>query len=102
VGKKRVITEKDIKELVLPGQGEVLGVVVQLLGYDRLLVKSTDGYTRICRIRGKMKRRVWIKEGDMVLIAPWDFQQDERGDVMWRYTRAQADWLRNHGYIKTG
>lgn len=102
MGKKRVITEKDIRELVLPGQGEVLGVVVQLLGYDRVLVKGTDGQTRICRIRGKMKRRVWIKEGDTVLIAPWDFQQDERGDVMWRYTRTQADWLRNHGYIKAG
>jgi len=101
VGKKRVITEKDIKELVLPGQGEVLGIVVKLLGYDRLRVKCTDGYTRMCRIKGKMKRRVWIKEGDTVLIAPWDFQQDEKGDVMWRYTHAQTDWLRNHGYIKT-
>ncbi len=100
MGKRKVITEKEIKRLVLPGLGEVLGIVVRLLGYDRILVKCTDGHTRTCRIRGKMKRRVWIKEGDTVLVSPWDFQRDTRADVIWRYTDAQAEWLRKHGYIK--
>ena len=46
-----------------------------------------------------MKRRVWIKVGDIVLMAPWDFQADTRGDILWRYTQNQADWLRNQGRI---
>ena len=100
MGKKKVITEEELKELVLPAEGEVLGVAVQMLGFDRLLVKCTDGHNRLCRIRGKMKRKVWIRVGDVVLVAPWDFQGDQRGDVVWRYTKGQADWLRRNGHIK--
>jgi len=99
LGKKKVLTEEELKELVLPGEGQFLGIVDQMLGYDRLKVKCADGHERLCRIRGKMKRRVWIKTGDVVLVAPWDFQYDSRGDILWRYTESQAEWLRRKGYL---
>jgi len=99
-GKKKVITEEELKEEVLPGEEELLGIVVRLLGYDRVLVKCADGNTRLCRIRGRMKRRVWIKVNDTVLVSPWDFQSDRRGDILWRYTQAQAEKLRSGGYLK--
>ena len=99
MGKKKVISEEEISELVLPSENEVLGVAVRLLGFDRVLVKCQDGYERLCRIRGKMKRRVWIREGDVVVVSPWDFQSDKRGDVTWRYTHAQAEMLRKRGYL---
>jgi translation initiation factor 1A len=53
----------------------------------------------VCRIRGKMKRRVWIKVNDTVLVAPWDFQTDSRGDILWRYTESQSNWLRSQGRL---
>lgn len=99
MGKRKVISEEEIHDMVLPTTSDVLGVAVKLLGFDRLLVKCQDGHERLCRIRGKMKRRVWIREGDVVLVSPWDFQSDARGDVFWRYTRGQADWLRKKGYV---
>jgi translation initiation factor 1A len=99
LGKKKVLSEGDIGELTYPGQGELLGVVTKLLGFDRIQVKCQDGKDRLCRIRGKMKRRVWIREGDIVIVAPWDFQTDERADVVWRYTHAQADTLRRKGIL---
>jgi len=99
VGKRKVISEEELKEMVLPSGPDVLGVVVKLLGYDRALVKCQDGYERVCRIRGKMKRRVWIRRGDVVLVSPWDFQKETRGDIIWRYTRNQAEWLRKEGYL---
>ncbi len=99
MGKKKVLSEGDLREMVMPGEGQMLGVVTQMLGCDRLMVKCGDGHERVCRIRGKMKRRVWIKVGDIVLMAPWDFQADTRGDILWRYTQNQADWLRNQGRI---
>jgi translation initiation factor 1A len=43
---------------------------------------------------------VWIREGDIVLVSPWDFQADERGDIFWRYRKNQSEWLRNKGYLK--
>ncbi len=99
MGKKKVISELEISELRLPDPGEVLGIVTQMLGYDRLFVRCVDGHDRLCRIRGKMKRRVWIKLGDVVIVAPWDFQSDSRGDITWRYTRGQVDWLKRNGYL---
>ena len=99
LGKKKVLNEGSISEMVYPGQGEVLGVVTKLLGFDRIMVKCQDGAERLCRIRGKMKRRVWIREGDIVIVAPWEFQTDKRGDVVWRYTHAQADNLRRKGIL---
>ncbi|MGQ9625135.1 MAG: translation initiation factor eIF-1A [Candidatus Bathycorpusculaceae bacterium] len=99
MGKKKVITEEELSEMVLPSENDVLGVAVKLLGFDRVLVKCQDGRERLCRIRGKMKRRVWIREGDAVLVSPWDFQSDSRGDLIWRYTHSQADLLRKKGYL---
>lgn len=99
MGKKKVLSEGDLREMVMPEEGQQLGIVSQMLGYDRLMVKCSDGHDRVCRIRGKMKRRVWIKVGDIVLVAPWDFQGDSRGDILWRYTESQANWLRSQGRI---
>ena len=99
MGKKKVVSETDFQNLMLPATTDVLGVAVRMLGFDRILVKCQDGHERMCRIRGKIKRRVWIREGDIVLVSPWDFQSDSRGDIIWRYTRGQADWLRKKGYL---
>ncbi len=99
MGKKKVITEENLDNMVIPSKNDVLGVATKLLGYDRILVKCQDGHERICRIRGKMKRRVWIRLGDIVLVSPWDFQTESRGDLIWRYTRGQADYLRQRGLL---
>lgn len=99
MGKKKVLSEGELNQLVVPAAGDILGVAMKLLGFDRVLVKCQDGNERLCRIRGKMKRRVWIRESDIVLVSPWDFQSDKRGDLIWRYTRAQAETLRRKGYI---
>jgi translation initiation factor 1A len=99
LGKKKVLSEQELKKVVLPSANDIFGVAVKLLGYDRILVKCQDGHERLCRIRGKMKRRVWIREGDIVLVSPWDFQTDKRGDLIWRYTRAQAEQLRTEGHV---
>jgi len=99
LGKKKVVSEVEMQNMVLPVANDILGIAVKLLGFDRIMVKCQDGHERLCRIRGKIKRRVWIREGDIVLVSPWDFQSESKGDVIWRYTRAQADWLRKNGYL---
>ena len=100
MGKKKVLSEEEIHEqLILPAKTDVLGIAIKLLGFDRVLVKCQDGQERLCRIRGKMKRRVWIREGDIVLVSPWDFQSDKKGDLIWRYTRAQSEILRKRGFL---
>jgi translation initiation factor 1A len=99
LGKKKVLSEGELNKMVYPSQNDILGIATKLLGYDRIMVKCQDGHERLCRIRGKMKRRVWIRVGDVVLVSPWDFQVESRGDVFWRYTRAQAEDLRRRGLL---
>lgn len=100
MGRRKVKSEEEIKKMMLPVANDVLGIAEKMLGYDRILVKCQDGHERLCRIRGKMKRRAWIRLRDIVLISPWDFQSDKRGDIIWRYKRNQAEWLRRKGYLK--
>jgi translation initiation factor 1A len=99
MGKEKVLSERNLRQMVYPSENDVLYVVQKMLGYDRVLVKCQDGHTRVARIRGKMKRRTWIREDDIVLVSPWDFQGDERGEIFWRYTSNQVDRLRREGVL---
>ncbi len=99
LGKKKVLSEGELSELVLPAQTDVLGVAIKLLGFDRILVRCQDGHERLCRIRGKMKRRLLISEVDVDLNYNREFQSDKRGDLTWRYTKAQAEMLRKRGLL---
>lgn len=99
VGKRQVKSESELKKIRLPEEGEMFGRVLKILGGDQLLVKCTDDITRRGRIRGKLRRRIWIRENDIVIIAPWDFKQTERGDILWRFTLPQVDWLKQNDHI---
>jgi translation initiation factor 1A len=100
MGKRKITNEGNLENMVLPAASDVLGMAVKMLGADRIMVKCQDGKERLCRVRGKLKRRVWIREGDIVLVSPWDFQSDKRGDIFWRYRKNQSEWLRNKGYLE--
>ena len=98
LGKRKVLNEAALKEMVMPGQGQLFGQVIKLVGGDNIIVKCTDGKVRTCRIRGKIKRRMWIRDGDLVLVAPWDFQSD-KADIIWRYISAHADKIKQAGHL---
>jgi translation initiation factor 1A len=80
-------------------EGEILGTVTKMLGASHFTIQCMDSKTRMCRLRGKMRKRVWIREGDIVIVVPWEFQ-DEKGDVIWRYTGMQVNWLQRKGYLE--
>lgn len=84
----------------MPREGEILGMIEEMLGGGRFRIKCKDGKRRICRVSGKFKRRQWIRPGDLVLVRPWEVQEDERGDVIWKYRRAEAEWLRRKGFTE--
>lgn len=99
MGKRQVKNESELKKIRLPEEGELFGRVLKMLGGENLVVKCLDGITRRGRIRGKLKRRIWIRDNDIVIIAPWDFKSDERGDILWRFTLPQVDWLKQNDHI---
>ena len=73
-------------------RGEIYAIADQLLGASKVRVMCQDGKARLARIPGKLKKRTWIKEGDLVIIRPWSFQ-DAKSDVVFRYTNTQATYL---------
>lgn len=84
----------------LPKGKETLGILEQRLGGSRMRVRCMDGKTRICRVPGRLKKRLWVREGDILMIEPWLLGGDEKGDVIYKYTRNQAEWLRKNGHLK--
>jgi len=72
-------------------------VVQDLCEMGKKLVKS-EGDIR----RSMMMKRNWVREGDVVLVSPWDFEYEDKGDIIFRYTQNQAYWLRDKGFLKIG
>ena len=83
----------------LPKGNEVFGIVEQRLGASRMRVKCLDGKTRICRIPGRLKRYLWVREDDLVLVEPWE-NSPEKGDIVFKYNANQVEWLKQKGYLK--
>lgn len=69
-----------------------------MMGANHIRVRCIDGVTRMGRIKGKIKKRVWIREGDTLIVIPWSFQ-DEKCDIVYRYLKPQVDWLRRNKYL---
>lgn len=83
----------------VPRDGEVFGVVTALLGGSRMRVDCKDSKERICRIPGKLRNRIWVKEGDVVIVEPWEIEGDSKGDIVWRYLPLQVRVLRDRGIL---
>ena len=84
----------------LPRNKEVLGILEQRLGGSRMRVRCLDGKTRICRVPGRLKKSLWVREGDVLLIEPWEFGGDEKGDVIFKYRLNQVNYLKRKGLLK--
>lgn len=91
--------EPEIIRVRLPRGREVLGIVDQLLGLRKMYVRCLDGKTRMCRVPGRLRRSMWVRQGDVVIIEPWEYD-DKKGDILFDYRRSQVDWLRKKGYLK--
>jgi translation initiation factor 1A len=84
------------RELLLKEEYQEYGLVENLLGDCRLSVLCSDSTTKICHIRGKFKRRVWINVGDTVLVSLRDFESD-KGDIIHKYNPEEAIMLKTKG-----
>jgi translation initiation factor 1A len=69
-----------------------------MLGNGRLEAMCFDGVKRLCHIRGKLRKKVWINTSDIILIGLRDFQ-DEKADVILKYTADEARQLKSRGEI---
>ena len=96
------LEEQQILRVRLPINKEVLGMVQQRLGGSRMRVLCLDSKERICRIPGRLRRELWVRENDVVIIEPWELGGDAKGDVVYKYrSKAEVEFLRRKGYLKS-
>ena len=90
----------EIVRVRLPKKGkwEMFGCAELMMGANHIRVRCFDGVNRLGRIKGKIKKKVWICEGDILIVIPWNFQ-DEKCDIIYRYTDPQVEWLRRNNYL---
>ena len=92
--------ESQVIRIFLPRGLQCFGILDQRLGASRMSVRCLDGKKRVCRIPGRLKRQLWVREGDIVVVEPWELSGDEKGDIIHKYTKAQVEFLKNKGYLK--
>ena len=83
----------------MPRPPELLGIVSQRLGGNRMEIKTTDGKIRNCRVPGRFKRKFWLRPGDFVLITPWP-DDDHKGDIVFQYQKNIVYQLKKKGMTK--
>lgn len=85
---------EEVGRLPLPrkSRGESFAIASRLLGAARIQVMCDDSVSRMGRITGKMKKKMWIREGDLLVVRPWGFQEG-KADIIFRYSRTQAQYL---------
>lgn len=72
--------------------------VVKMLGNGRLEAACFDGSKRLAHIRGKLRKKVWINQGDIILLSLREYQ-DEKGDVILKYSADEARSLKAYGEL---
>ncbi len=83
-----------------PREKQLLGIVDIRLGYGKSRVRCTDGKTRICKVPGALKRRLWVRPGDTVLIEPWELEGEKKANILYKYRPHEAAWLKRNDYLK--
>ncbi|KAG0415525.1 hypothetical protein HPB47_007306, partial [Ixodes persulcatus] len=95
-GKNENETEK--RELVFKEDGQEYAQVIKMLGNGRLEAMCFDGMKRLCHIRGKLRKKVWINQGDIILVGLRDYQ-DAKADVILKYNPDEARNLKSYGEL---
>ena len=78
------------RELFLKEEGQDYAQILRLLGQGRVEANCFENNTkRMCTIRGKLRNRVWINAGDIILISLREFG-DDKADVIHKFYPEEA------------
>ncbi len=95
-GKKQ--NQQEDRELQYKGESEEYAQVIKILGDGRFECNCADGVKRIAHVRGKMRKRIWIANGDIILVSLRDFEP-EKCDVVEKYKEKEVAKLKKAGEI---
>jgi len=97
--KKQEQLQNEIRRVKMPRNQQTFGIIEQRLGGTRMKTRCMDGKTRTCSVPGKYKRTLWLREGDIVLVEPWEYQKDTKGNIIFKYRKNQVEHLKRKGHL---
>ena len=97
--KKSNASSPIIKRARTRKHGQLYAVVREMSGGSRMRAHCEDGLTRMIRIGGKLKRRMWCRVDDLIIVQPWVIQEDKKADLVYRYLPAQRNWMKRNNKI---
>jgi len=95
---KEIPVIKRVKMPYVPRE-EMFAVVREMTGGSRLKALCEDGKTRMIRIRGRLKKKMWVRPYDYIIIKKWAVQADSKADLIYRYTKTELNFLLRKGLI---
>lgn len=81
-----------------PKGDEFIGIVDKRLGGSRMYVRSVEGTELMARVPGRVKKFLWIREGDIVLLQPWELEEG-RADLIYKYKPNEVKVLEKKGML---
>jgi len=91
--------EEKVTRVPLPRGREVIGIIEQRLGGNKMMVACLDGKSRNCRVPGRLKRKLWLRPEDVVIVEPWELDNN-KADVLLKYKPNQVAWLKKNGHLE--
>ena len=91
-GKKNATYSINKSDLIKKDEDQMYARVIALLGNGRLNALCDDGETRMCKIRGKMMKKDFIKTDGIILVSRRDYQ-DDKADVIHKYNDEEVKLL---------
>ena len=88
-----------ITRVPLPKGKEVIGILNQRHGGNKMKIDCLDKKERNCRVPGRLRRKLWLRPDDVVIIEPWELDAN-KGDVIFKYRLNQVQWLKKNGYLE--
>ena len=81
------------RKVKLPTRNQQFAVVIEMSGGSRMKALCEDGKTRMVRIGGKLKRRMWTRMNALIIIQPWPIQEDSKADLVYGYLPTERNWV---------
>ena len=92
------LSESANSKIRKPYGDEFIGTVEKRVGGSRMKIRKKDGSECLAIIPGRLKKYLWIREGDVVLLKPWQIEKT-KSDVIYKYTKNEIRKLQTIGII---
>lgn len=95
---KNVIQENKNTRFKDENESQEYAQITKALGNCRFEVLCFDGKNRLATMCGKMRKRVFVNQNDLILVSLRDWQ-DSKCDIIDKYTENDVQKLKQGGHI---